>query len=103
MRVRPSFLLALGLVLAAGLVPAIGRAQDVVHKVDGGKLRGKIVSEDKRGVTIDTPGGRLTVPRHQISRVEREGDVFKELEARRAKLSSTDADGFYKLGVWCQE
>ena len=104
MRVR-RVLLALSACVAAVLTlgPAPGQAQDVVWKTDGGKLRGKIVSESRQGVTIQTPGGKILVPRGEISRVERDGDVFKEHDARREKLSRTDAKGWYELGRWCQD
>src|SRR5687768_16124747 len=77
-RMRRRRAVSLGLIAAlvglVALAPA-GLAQDVIWKTDGGKLRGKIVSESPRSVVIDTPGGRLTVPRGEIQRIERDGDV----------------------------
>jgi len=90
-------------VLLAVLGTVAGLAQDVIYKTDGGRLRGEIVREGRRGVTIDTAGGRLTVPRGQIQRIERSGDVFRELERRRESLSRHDAEGWYELGRWAQE
>lgn len=85
------------------LVPVAGHAQDVIWKTDGGKLRGRIVSETRTSVVIETPGGRLTVKRNEISRIERDGDVFREFETRRGNLRSSDLRGWYDLGVWAQE
>src|SRR5688572_29569405 len=101
----PRRTLSLGLLAAliAGAVLApTGLAQDIIFKTDGGKLRWKIVSESPRSVVIDTPGGRLTVPRSEIQSIERDGDVFRELEQRRGRLKQHDLRGWYELGVWCQ-
>lgn len=87
--------------LALLLLPVLAFAGDVVFKTDGSKLRGKIVAESARDITIETPGGKMVVPRAQISRIEREGDAAKEYETRKAKLSKTDAEGWYQLGKWC--
>ena len=89
------------LVLLLALAPFASRAEDVIYMSDGSRLRGKIVDESRREVTIETPAGRMVVPRGQISRVERQGDAQKEFEVRKAKLSSTDAPGWYELGSWC--
>lgn len=94
--------LLLALVALFVLVPRPGRAQDVIWKTDGGKLRGRIVSETRTSVVMDTPGGRLTVRRNEIARIEREADVLGELEQRRGQLTASDLRGWYDLGVWCQ-
>ncbi len=91
------------LALLLTLIPVALLAKDVIYKTDGGRLRGKIVGETTRGVTIETPGGKFYVPRSEIARIEREGDVFRELEARSAKLSEHDAEGWYQLGVWAND
>lgn len=100
---RARLLLLTGLAAVLVLGPVASHAQDTVFKTDGARLKGKIVDESTRTVTIDTPGGRLTVRRSEIARIERDGDVFKEFEARRDKLSRTDAEGWFTLGRWCQD
>ena len=100
---RARLLLLAALTATLVLGPITAGAQDVVFKTDGARLRGKIVGESNRTVTIETPGGRLVVRRSEIARIEREGDVFKEFEARRDKLSATDAAGWFGLGRWCQD
>ena len=95
--------LLFGLVLAVLIGPLAVVAQDVIYKTDGGRLRGKIVKESRRSVTIDTYGGRISVSRGEITRIERDGDVFSTFEERREKLSRHDADGWYELGAWCQD
>ena len=65
--------------------------------------RGKIVADTPRYVKIKTLGGVYTVPRADIARIEREGDVQQTFERRRDKLRGTDAKGWYALGVWAQD
>lgn len=77
-------------------------AQDVIWKNDGGRLRGKIVSESRTSVVIDTPGGRITVRRSDIDRIEREGDVFRQFEQRRGQVKTGDLHAWFELGTWCQ-
>ncbi|HBP18080.1 MAG TPA: hypothetical protein DEA08_09845 [Planctomycetes bacterium] len=93
----------IALLLALLLIPAALLAQDVIYKTDGGRLRGKIVADTPRYVKIKTLGGVYTVPRADIARIEREGDVQQTFERRRDKLRGTDAKGWYALGVWAQD
>jgi RNase P/RNase MRP subunit p29 len=95
--------LLLSLLLALLIGPLAVIAQDVIYKTDGGRLRGKIVKETRRSVTIETYGGRITVPKGEIARMERDGDVFRDFERKRDKLSRHDAEGWYELGTWCQD
>ncbi len=77
---------------------------DVIHLEDGGKYRGKIVSETSRAVTIETAGGRLVVPRGQIARIVREEDAKETFQRRYdALVQAPDAEAFYELGRWAEE
>ena len=91
------------LCLVGVLLPVVLLAQDVVITTEGSRLRGEIVSETRKGIRIKTLGGTIFVPRREIARVERDGDVFRTFEARQAKLDEHDADGWYRLGVWAQD
>jgi hypothetical protein len=65
-RKRSPWLLVL---VAACLIPAALLAQDVIYKTDGGRLRGKILSEASRKVKIKTLGGTYVVaPGHRHPR-----------------------------------
>lgn len=94
---------AFALCLVGVLLPVVLLAQDVVTTTEGGRLRGKIVSETRKGIRIKTLGGTIFVPRDEVAKVEREGDVFRTFEARQAKLTEHDPDGWYRLGVWAQD
>ncbi len=102
MRRRAAGLALLLTTVALAAMAGLAGAQDVIWKNDGGKLRGRIIREGRAGVTIETPGGTYTVPHDQIARLEREADVFRELEDRRAKLRASDLAGWLELGTWAQ-
>ncbi|MCO5171527.1 MAG: hypothetical protein M9894_34935 [Planctomycetes bacterium] len=75
----------LALAAAALVVPA--RA-DVVHLTNGRTIGGRVVDEDGERVVVKTPAGRVTVPRRDVLRVEREGEPRTLLrEARQAATS----------------
>lgn len=97
-----SLLLLSALLVTGAAVLSPARAQDVVWKNDGGKLRGRIVREGRDGVTIETPGGTYTVPHGEIARVERGADVLSELEQKRGRIKTGDLRGWLDLGKWCQ-
>jgi len=62
-------IVALALTLAAASTSA-----DVLHLKDGDRITGKILSRTSRAVRIQTPYGRLLIPRDKIERIERAGD-----------------------------
>ena len=96
--------LVCGLLVVCGLGWPWGvYAEDVIYRTDGARLRGQITGETPRHVTIETVGGTFRVPRTEIARIEREGDVFREFEERREGVDRYDVEGWYELGVWCQE
>jgi hypothetical protein len=65
---RPRAVLAAILALTASLAGAA----DVLYLRGGDRVSGRIVSEMRRTVRIDTPYGTLVVPRTAIERIERE-------------------------------
>src|SRR5690606_4674066 len=96
----------LALVLAAFLALAGATAAwaDVIHLTNGGKYRGRIVTETTRAVTIETTGGKVVVPRDEIAQIVREEDAKSEFQRRYDELKrSPDPDRYYELGVWAQE
>lgn len=96
--------LALVLAIFLALAGATAAWADVIHLTNGGKYRGRIVTETTRAVTIETSGGRLVVPRDEIAQIVREEDAKAEFQRRYDALKrSPDADRFYELGVWAQE
>lgn len=61
--------LALGALLAVG-GPA---AADVLYLRGGDRISGRILGETSRSIRIETPYGRLVVPRAAIERIQRQG------------------------------
>jgi hypothetical protein len=92
---------ALLLTLYLGL--GLARAEDVIVRQDGARLRGKIVAETRSSVTIETSAGRYEVDRSEIAELVRDGDVKKDFEKRLRKVDKYDPDALYRLGQWCEE
>jgi hypothetical protein len=83
--------LALALAFAAA---ATGAARaDVVKLKDGGAIEGKVVSEDDKGVTIDTPFGRQTIERSRVAGVVKGPTALEELQQKEAALKSSPGGG----------
>lgn len=76
---------------------------DVVHTTDGRRIKGKIIRKDDESVVIRTRYGDLTISRDDIERIEK-SKLPEEVYAEKAKeLSDDDAEGHYRLGLWCKE
>lgn len=91
-------------VLVAGHPPRL-RA-DIIELAGGGRLEGKIeqsAEAEKANFVIDlAAGGRLTIPRSQVTRV----DATSEAEAEYQKLARSSPDtveAHWKLAEWCRQ
>ncbi len=91
------------LFLASALFPAPASA-DVLHMKDGRQLEGKIVENDskKPEVKFRVQGIVQTFKRSEIARVEVKATKEDEYAEKAKGLSARDADGHFKLGLWCQ-
>jgi hypothetical protein len=94
MKVR-ALLVGLALAFAAG--PALA---DVIHLSSGGKVRGKIVKETARSVTVEGLGGTTVVPRNEIEKIERGSSAVEQYRKRLARIDENDPDARTKLGKW---
>ena len=63
----------LGAALAALLWTAPVSATDVVVMRNGDRVSGRIVGETSRSIRIETPYGRLVIPRPTIEKIQRQG------------------------------
>jgi len=72
---------------------------DVVVTVDGRRIEGKVLKDDERGVELQVRGGRIVIPRERVRRVIRCPTAEEEYARRRKDVK--DAEGHYRLGVWC--
>lgn len=52
---------------------AAATAADVLQLRDGDRISGRIVGETSRSIRIETPYGRLVIPRRAIERIQRQG------------------------------
>jgi hypothetical protein len=100
----PTKLLAVGLLGGLGFfLFSSSLMADTVFKKDGGKLRGKILEDNKEFVRIKAYGSVYKIPKEEILRIERDGDIRREFKARKKKLKDWDEKSWLKLGEWCQE
>jgi HEAT repeat protein len=79
---------------------------DVFELASGGRVEGKqVITEDanKLDFTIDlAAGGRLTVSRSQVTRIEPTTDVDIEYQKIARSLPDT-VEGHWKIAEWCRE
>ena len=90
-------------VLAAVCVLATGVLfADTVHLKGGGKVRGKVIKNDWV-VRVRTPDGKVVeFDPTVVERIVFDKDPAEEYEERLAKLAADDAEGYYRLGLWCR-
>lgn len=92
LRRRWPWLPLLGLVVLAGTAAA-----DVVHLANGRSIGGRVVEEDAERVVVRTSSGRLTIPRRDVQRVEREGEARTLLREARAAAAAGDVAAARRL------
>jgi hypothetical protein len=95
---RPLYLL--GLVLSFATPAAVA---DTLHMKGGGTLEGDAVLEGDHYRVRLPSGGEAIIPAADVERVEA-GDTFRDEYIRRLnQLDRTDAEGHYRLGLFCQD
>jgi hypothetical protein len=80
------------------LLPA---AADIVHLKRGGSLRGQ-VTEQGDLVLLEAKWGRVTFPRADVERIERELPLETQYALRRASIPDFSAAGWIELAQWCE-
>jgi hypothetical protein len=79
---------------------------DVFELTGGGRLEGKLLPADdasKLNCTIElSAGGRVTIARSQIAKIEIVTDVDAEYQ-KLARTSPDTVDAHWKLSEWCRE
>ncbi|MBI4575284.1 MAG: CAP domain-containing protein [Planctomycetes bacterium] len=92
--------------LAAALVAALGllARADVIYLNAGGVIKGTILEDTDRGLVIRTEDGVVTEVAHEeVSRVERGESAEAIYRERLGALATGDAEGHYRLALWCRE
>ena len=95
----PRILIATLALVAFLAVPATA---DVVHLTNGKTLEGK-VTESAGSVVVELPGGKITLPREEVARIERKETLEDVYRARRAELAEDDVEGLFRLALWLRE
>ncbi|MDF1664719.1 MAG: DUF1570 domain-containing protein [Planctomycetota bacterium] len=100
-RRKARLLTIFGLISLFSILVSTASANDVIVKHDGGRLRGKILKENKRTVTIKTLGGVYTLNKSDISKILRSGSKGDEFKRKWKAVDKYDPDALYRLGKWC--
>jgi len=79
------------LALLALLAAAPALAEDVILLRNGDRVSGRIVGETAKSLRIQTPYGRLAIPRTRIERIQREGKPEEVLNPPQADTAPTVA------------
>src|SRR5262245_22595135 len=91
--------------IGGALSPLAARA-DVIELTTGGRVDGKVLPVDEANKSICTielaGGGRITVPRNQITKIDNVSDVEAEHE-KLARSSADTVDEHWKLAEWCRD
>ncbi len=94
-----SLLCALTLALStAGLAAA-----DVFSLKDGSKIEGSLVRETTTAYVVKTANGEKTVEKSQVASVQKQGSPKDEYDQKLKGIKANDAEGFYQLGLWCDQ
>lgn len=103
---RVARLCAFGGALVLLLAPPLLLA-DVVHLKDGSRKDGKIVESNDKEVILEIQvkglKAAVRIPMSKVQSIEKKKSPLEESVEMGAALSPDDAEGFYKLGLWCEE
>jgi hypothetical protein len=85
---------------------AAGARGDVLELANGGRIEGRLVESgnDKKDpyVVELSGGGRMTIPRSQVTRVNATSDAEAEYE-KQARTSPDTVEAHWRLAEWCRE
>jgi len=89
--------------LFVALLAALAASADTIHLKNGRQLVGKIIEEGPRELRIRAGTSEVTIPRSQIVRIERGKAPIEVYQERAAALPDDDAEGHFKLALYCLE
>jgi len=86
--------------MAAIALPA---AADEVILKNGSKLEG-VIREEGNQVTVEVPGGSVTIDRSQVKSINRPSEKLSDEYDRRLQgLNGEGASGYYDLALWSRQ
>jgi hypothetical protein len=89
-------------ILVVGCLLGLARA-DVIYLKDGTFIPDCTVKDDSgTQVSVKTPSGDMVVPRSAIARIQKSRTVQDTYREGLAKIRDGDAEGLYKLALWCR-
>src|SRR5579871_6454860 len=92
---------ALAIATIASLAFATHARADVIYLSSGGIVKGTVVKETEKSITVKTPGGSISIiSRNDIEHIERGESPLTIYQDRLKRLAPGDADGHYQLGMW---
>src|SRR2546423_269735 len=77
------------------------RADNVVLR-DGRQVQG-ISSEQGDEIIVKRKHGEVRFPKGDVLRIEKEDDVYSQLERKQKELGQGTAEERYQLGAWCRD
>jgi hypothetical protein len=76
---------------------------DTVFLKDGTQILDcKVTQETATQVHVDTPVGKMVVPKTEVFRILKVKTAHDNYDEQLAKLREGDVNGLYKLAVWCR-
>lgn len=85
----------IALLLIAGLAPA-----DIIH-LKAGKVEGIIVKKTDTELVVETTAGKVTLDPADVVKIERKSSPLELYREMAREVKTGDADGHFKLGLWC--
>ncbi|MEW6355571.1 MAG: tetratricopeptide repeat protein [Planctomycetota bacterium] len=106
---HPTTLRAAGICLLFCILGLLCRdlSADVVYLKDGSKKEGKILERSDKEIILEIQvkglKASVRIPMDKVASIEQKRSPVEEYAEMAASLSPDDAEGFYKLGMWCEE
>ena len=101
-----AYIVATLALLLVGSQAFVAARADVFVLAGGGRIEGKLLPADETNKSVYTidlaAGGRMTVPRSQIVKIDNVSDVEAEYQ-KLARTSPDTVDGNWKLAEWCRD
>lgn len=76
---------------------------DIVHLKDGRTLEGEVISETDESVLLKTRHGNVEIFKSHIERIEKKPLPSQLYRQKAAALEDNDAEGHYRLALWCKQ
>ncbi|MBI1849346.1 MAG: tetratricopeptide repeat protein [Planctomycetes bacterium] len=93
----------IGTILFFSFVFGATAMADVFHLKDGRTIEGSLVRQTDTQYIVKTIGGEQTLDKANVTSVDHKKTPKDEFDEKFKAVKATDADGFYQLGLWCEQ